>query len=66
MHTFGFKVVNINVILSISKYFDEGFKKRDHSGNSNLEEKSKKIKYSSPGSYTYNGKAFEEGLESPE
>ena len=40
--TFGFKVVNINVKLSISKYFDEVSKKIDHNCNSNLEEKARK------------------------
>ena len=52
--------------MNIAKYFDKNSKKRNLSGDSNLEEERKKIRDGSSASTTDNCGVFEEGLESPE
>ena len=49
--------------MNIAKYFDKNFKKRDLSGDSNLEKESKKIRDGSSTSTTDNCDVSKEGLE---
>ena len=51
--------------MNIEKYFEKSSQKRDLSGNSNTEEKRKKIRDGSSATTTDNYDIFEEGLESP-
>ena len=51
--------------MKIAKYFNKNSKKRDLSGDSNPEEKRKKIRDGSSASATENCVVFKEGLESP-
>ena len=65
-HFNGFKVVILNVVMNVTKYFDKSSKKRHISVDLNQEKERKKIRDGSYASSTDNCDVFEVDLKSPE